>query len=85
MRFVLRSLILVLLVLLAGLSVSSSRGGDNDGFVPLFPNKSLAGWRVLRIWEHEVKKDFGAAFWRVLRFIEEKTGIVPDWGLESFE
>ena len=46
MRFALRSLILVLLVLLAGLSVSSSRGGDNDGFVPLFPNKSLAGWRV---------------------------------------
>jgi DNA mismatch endonuclease (patch repair protein) len=29
-----------------------------------------AGWKVLRIWEHEVKKDFGAALYRVLRFIE---------------
>jgi DNA mismatch endonuclease (patch repair protein) len=34
-----------------------------------------AGWQVLRIWEHEVKKDFGAAFYRVLRFVEEKTGV----------
>jgi len=30
-----------------------------------------AGWQVLRIWEHELKKDFGAVFYRVLRFLEE--------------
>ena len=35
-----------------------------------------ANWKVLRIWEHEVKKDFGAAFYRVLRFIEANT---DDW------
>ncbi len=39
-----------------------------------------AGWQVLRIWEHEVKKDFGAALYRALRFIEEKAGVAPDWG-----
>lgn len=32
-----------------------------------------AGWKVLRIWEHEVKKDFGAVVYRALRFIEENT------------
>jgi DNA mismatch endonuclease Vsr len=29
-----------------------------------------AGWHSLRIWEHEIKKDFGAAFYRTLRFVE---------------
>lgn len=35
---------------------------------------AAAGWHCLRIWEHEVEKEFGAAFYRVLRFIEEKRG-----------
>jgi DNA mismatch endonuclease (patch repair protein) len=32
------------------------------------------GWHVLRIWEHEVKKEFGAAVVRILRFIEYHAG-----------
>lgn len=32
------------------------------------------GWKVLRIWEHEVKKEFGATIVRIMRFIEYHTG-----------
>ena len=30
----------------------------------------LAGWQVLRIWEHEIKHHFGAALYRVLKVVE---------------
>jgi DNA mismatch endonuclease, patch repair protein len=46
---------------------------------------AAAGWHCLRIWEHEVKKDFGAALYRTLRFIEDKTGVAPDFGLASWD
>lgn len=33
------------------------------------------GWRVLRIWEHELKKaEFGATVFRVVRLLEEASG-----------
>ena len=38
-----------------------------------------AGWHYLRIWEHELKKEFGAAFYRALRFIEERAGDQWNW------
>ncbi|MFN4254143.1 MAG: very short patch repair endonuclease [Saprospiraceae bacterium] len=32
------------------------------------------GWHVLRLWEHEIERDFGASVFRVLRFVQEKAG-----------
>jgi DNA mismatch endonuclease, patch repair protein len=39
-------------------------------------NAKLAqmGWQVLRIWEHEIERDFGAAVFRVLHFVHECAG-----------
>ncbi|WP_274433381.1 DUF559 domain-containing protein [Alicyclobacillus sp. ALC3] len=28
------------------------------------------GWNVLRVWEHEVKRNFDETFGRIVRFIE---------------
>ncbi len=41
------------------------------------------GWRVVRIWEHELKKaEFGATVYRVVRLLEEVSG-VPDFLLSD--
>ncbi len=40
---------------------------------------AAAGWHCLRIWENDIKKEFGAVFYRVLQFIEEKTGKQWNW------
>ena len=41
------------------------------------------GWRVLRVWEHEVDKNFGATVFAVLRFVQECAG--TDIGALLFE
>jgi DNA mismatch endonuclease, patch repair protein len=40
-------------------------------------NTQLAalGWHVLRLWSHEIEKEFGVSVLRVLRFVHEKSNI----------
>lgn len=48
-------------------------------------NAALAqmGWHVLRVWEHEVEKNFGATVFAVLRFVQECGG--PEVGSVLFD
>lgn len=32
------------------------------------------GWQVVRVWEHELKKEFGAVFYRLVRILGEAAG-----------
>ncbi len=42
-----------------------------------------AGWRVVRIWEHELEKEFGAVAVRLLRLLGEAAGHLDFWLTEN--